>query len=63
MSNTRKSNNRDYFFCYTKSLSDHLQNKGFRYITVAQEPMSKKLFSLYKITPELKAVVAEFSSR
>ncbi|WP_366162639.1 hypothetical protein ABXS71_06185 [Bacillus infantis] len=44
----------NYFFCYTKKVSDFLQERGFQYITVAQDPKSKKLFSLYAIDSEGK---------
>ena len=52
---------RDYFFCYTKGLSDHLQERGFQFITVAQDPKTKRIFSLYEITPELKSAISKYS--
>lgn len=53
----------EYFFCYTKSLSDHLVAKGFRYITVAQNPKSQKLFSLFPITTGLDKTIQEFKNK
>ncbi|MCC3645830.1 hypothetical protein JGK52_03910 [Cytobacillus oceanisediminis] len=50
----------NYFFCYTKRVSDFLQERGFSFITVAQDPKSKKLFSLYLITEELQKALAEY---
>lgn len=51
-----------YFFCYTKKVSDFLHEKGFRFITVAQDPKTKKLFSLYEITPQLQEALAEYKT-
>lgn len=52
----------EYFFCYTRSLSDHLVTRGFKYITVAQNPKSQKLFSLFPITDELHEAIKEFKN-
>lgn len=53
---------KDYFFCYTKSLSDHLKARGFRYITVADNPRNNKRFSLWEITPELSDAIEEYKN-
>ena len=55
------SHKQEYFFCYTKSLSDHLQTKGFKYITVAMEPKTKQIFSLYKVDDALSRELSAYS--
>lgn len=55
-----------YFFCYNKFLSDWLsQNsqRDIKYITVAIEPKSGKLFSLYKIDDNLQAALKEYKEQ
>jgi len=54
---------KNYFFCYTKRVSDFLHEKGFRFITVAKDPKTEKLFSLYEITPKLQVALAEYKSQ
>ncbi|MGE6259213.1 hypothetical protein ACQKCU_15125 [Heyndrickxia sporothermodurans] len=51
---------KNYFFCYTKKVSDYLNKQGFEYITVAQDPKSKKIFSLYYIDGKLQKALAEY---
>ena len=53
-------NNRNYFFCYNKKVSDFLKSKGIEYITVAIEPKSKRFFSLYYIDDKLKKSLQEY---
>ncbi len=52
--------NKDYFFCYTKKVSDYLKEKGFEHITVAQDPKTKKIFSLFKINEELQKALKAY---
>jgi hypothetical protein len=49
----------DYFFCYSKYVSAYLVEKGFKPITTARETINNKLFTLYKITPELQKALEE----
>jgi hypothetical protein len=49
-----------FFYCYNKKLSDFLSTKNIRYITVAIEPKSGKLYSQYLITDELQAGIKEY---
>lgn len=53
-------NNRNYFFCYNKKVSDFLKSKGIEYITVAIEPKSQRFFSLYYIDDKLKKSLQEY---
>lgn len=53
--------NRDYFFCYTKRLSDYLRDKGIKPITVAMEPKTKQIFSLYFVDDSLSKSLTEYS--
>lgn len=43
---TKKSN---YFFCYSKRLSDFLQKENIQFITVAKDVKTDRFFSLYEI--------------
>ena len=54
---------KDYFFCYSTRVSDWLTFKGIRYICVAQEPKTKKLFSLYEINEELNEALQEYKQQ
>lgn len=53
----------DYFFCYNKHISDYLFTKNVKYITVAMDVKTQRIFSLYQITPEFQKALAEFKSR
>ncbi|MGG1690583.1 DUF5659 domain-containing protein [Heyndrickxia ginsengihumi] len=50
----------NYFFCYTKRVSDFLKQNGFKPITVAQDPKTKKIFSLYAINEQLQRALDEY---
>lgn len=62
MSNTRKSNNRDYFFCYNKTVADFMYTRGVHYITVAMDVKSQKVFSLFEVTSKFQAALEEYKS-
>jgi hypothetical protein len=49
-----------FFHCYNKRLSDFLGAKGIKYIMVAIEPKSGKLFSQYLINSELQMALDEY---
>jgi hypothetical protein len=53
-------NNEQYFFCYNKRVSDYLIENGLNYITVAIDPRTKKMYSLYRQTDELKKLLTEY---
>lgn len=61
MSKSNTPNNKEYFFCYTKILSDYLRTKGFSPITVAMEPKTKQIFSLYKVDDALSKELSAYS--
>lgn len=50
----------NYFYCYNKRVSDHLKSNNIQYITVALDPKTKKMFSLYLINDELQASLDEY---
>ncbi|WEZ10160.1 hypothetical protein P5663_10125 [Priestia flexa] len=54
--------NKNYFFCYNKKVSDFLTYKGIRFITVAQDVKTGKLFSLYEINECLQAALDEYKA-
>ena len=49
-----------YFFCYNKKVSDYLTMKGVKYITVAIDPKTRKMYSLYKQNDMLDKVLKEY---
>lgn len=49
-----------FFYCYNKKLSDFLSAKGIKYILVAIEPKSGRLFSQYLINAELQTALDEY---
>ena len=54
-------NKKGYFFAYSKQLSAFLHmDKGIEYITIAQDPKSKKLFTLFKFTKEVEDALDEY---
>lgn len=53
---------KDFFFVYNKNVSDFLRVKGFEVITIAQDLKTKKVFSLYQITPELQQALEEYKA-
>ncbi len=52
--------NKDYFFCYNKKVSDWMKTKNIRHITVAQDPKTKKIFSLFEINESFKKALEEY---
>ena len=54
---------KNYFFCYDKRLADFIRyKKGIDYITVAQNPKTKKIFALFPITQELQQAINEYKN-
>lgn len=51
----------NYFFCYNMKVSQHLKSKGIPVITVAQDLKTKKVFSLYEITPEFQEALNSYN--
>lgn len=60
MAKSSTPNKNKYFFCYTKILSDYLKEKGFFPITVALEPKTKQIFSLYEVSDELSQALKSY---
>lgn len=54
--------NKSYFFCYNKAVSDYLTSHGIQLITIAREPKSNKLYSLYERTPKLNSLLDTYTS-
>jgi len=53
--------NEDLFYCYSKKLSDFIyHNAGIVPLTVAIKKKSKKTFSLYAKSDELRQVLDEY---
>ena len=50
----------EYFFCYNKRVSDYLNKKGVKYITVALDPKTNKMFSLYKADEKFQEAFDEY---
>nr|WP_259544961.1 hypothetical protein [Heyndrickxia oleronia] len=56
----KRMNNKPYFFCYNKQLSDFLKSRKIKFITVAIDPNTRKWFSLYEVTPLLQKALDEY---
>ena len=52
--------NIQFFYCYTKKMSDYFYDNGIKPITVAINPASMKKFSLYIKTEQLKALITTY---
>lgn len=52
-----------YFYCYNKEVSDYLASKGIKYINVARELKSNKIYSLYKQTEQLTKALTEYKNK
>ncbi|WP_226035642.1 hypothetical protein [Aquibacillus saliphilus] len=52
--------NSDLFYCYNKRLSDHLFECGLTPLTIAINPKSKNIFSLYQKTNELQQAIDKY---
>lgn len=53
---------KNYFFCYNKRVSDFLKTKEIYHITVAQDPKTKKIFSLFEITDKFQKALKEYNN-
>ncbi|TDL34557.1 hypothetical protein E2R51_02245 [Jeotgalibacillus sp. S-D1] len=53
---------KDFFFCYNGTLANFLRNSGMQHITVAQDPITKKVFSLFEINDELQMKIKGYKS-
>jgi len=54
--------NKGYFFCYNKTVSDFLDKKGINFITVAKDPKTGKMFSLYEKSSALQRALDEYKA-
>jgi hypothetical protein len=54
--------NSNFFFCYNKTVSDFLKAKGVKHVCVAQDVKTSKIFSLFEITNEFQAALAEYKA-
>lgn len=54
---------KDYFFCYTKSMSNHLKENGIDYLFKAISIKNKKIFTLYEKSPELQTALDKFNRK
>lgn len=55
--------NKDYFFCYSPQLSQHLKGAGVGYITIAKDMNTNRVFSLYPKTQELKEALDNYKRK
>lgn len=50
----------NFFFCYSKQLADFLIANGIKPITIALNPRSKDMFSMFYINKKLKEKLDEY---
>lgn len=54
-------NNSKYFFAYNKNVYKYLHDvKGIEYITIAQDPRTQKVFTLFENTEEVTNALREY---
>lgn len=53
----------DFFYCYNIDVSNFLKSKGIKFIHIAREPKSNKLYSLYFRTNELTKALIEYNKQ
>ena len=57
----REVKNEDLFYCYSKKLSSYIyKESGIVPLTIAINPKSKRMFSLYGKSPKLQAVLDKY---
>ncbi|MFB5088629.1 DUF5659 domain-containing protein [Psychrobacillus sp. PGGUH221] len=54
---------KEYFFCYTKSMSIYLKENGIDYLFKAISIKNKKIFTLYKKSPELQRALDSYEKQ
>lgn len=54
---------KDYFFCYSKPLADHIRGFNISYITLARDAKSGLLFSLYRCSDELQTALDSYKQK
>ena len=54
---------RDFFFCYTISMSMYLRERGFSYIFKAKSIKNNEIFTLYMKSPELQQALNEYRNQ
>ncbi|MBY0221961.1 hypothetical protein ABZ756_03125 [Mammaliicoccus sciuri] len=53
----------DFFFCYTRILSEYLKENGIFYLLKAKSIRDGNTFTLYLKTDELQKVLKEYNFR
>ncbi|MED1441912.1 DUF5659 domain-containing protein [Aeribacillus composti] len=54
-------NSKQFFFCYSKDLSQYIKSKGIDSITTALSPSTKKKFTLFYKSEELQKTIDEYN--
>ena len=54
---------RDFYFCYTKSMSIYLKERGISYIFKAKSIKNSETFTIYLKTSQLQKALDEYSNR
>ncbi|WP_449355590.1 DUF5659 domain-containing protein [Virgibacillus natechei] len=50
----------NYHFVYNKRVSDFLTKEGIKFITVAKDLKTNRVFSLYEVTSELQRALDKY---
>lgn len=56
----KKLTTQDFFFCYTKDLSNYLKENGVGYIFKSRSVKDGSIFTLYQKTDELMNLLIEY---
>lgn len=52
----------DFFYCYSKYVSEFLTAEWIKYIHIGVEPKSSKLYSMYFINDKLQEALAKYTT-
>lgn len=60
--NMKNIDSSDFFFCYTRSVSDYLSEQGIRYVLKAKSIKDGNTFTMYQKNEELQKTLMNFNS-
>ncbi|MTD30119.1 hypothetical protein [Planomicrobium sp. YIM 101495] len=58
----KQLSDKDFFFCYKKSMSCYLRDQGFHYIFKAKSIKNGETFTLYQKSSQLQQALDEYGA-
>lgn len=59
----KQLSDRDFFFCYKKSMSMYLKEQGFHYVFKARSIKNDETFTLYQKSPQLQEALDKYDNK